>query len=267
MQSSAQERLLIEKGLYQALDKKEFQLWFQPQVQADGAIVGAEVLLRWMHPEKGVISPASFIQIAEESGQIVEMGQWVLTKSFEQLAQWKAQGLPASFKRLAINISPLQFMQVDFVGRFLTMLTDYKIPGELIELEITENMLLNNFEIASNKMRILKQRGISFAIDDFGTGYSSLRYLRYLPLDILKIDRSFVTNLRPSSEEAAIVEVIIATADRLGLTVIAEGVETEEERDTLLELGCLCFQGFFYARPMPAPLFYERLQQDMDIMA
>ena len=267
MQSSAQERLLIEKGLYQALDKKEFQLWFQPQVQADGAIVGAEVLLRWMHPEKGVISPASFIQIAEESGQIVEMGQWVLTKSFEQLAQWKAQGLPASFKRLAINISPLQFMQVDFVGRFLTMLTDYKIPGELIELEITENMLLNNFEIASNKMRILKQRGISFAIDDFGTGYSSLRYLRYLPLDILKIDRSFVTNLRPSSEEAAIVEVIIATADRLGLAVIAEGVETEEERDTLLELGCLCFQGFFYARPMPAPLFYERLQQDMDIMA
>ncbi|WP_067869216.1 EAL domain-containing protein [Neptuniibacter marinus] len=261
VQSSAQERLLIEKGLHKALDKGEFQLWFQPQVKSDGSVFGAEVLLRWMHPEKGVISPDDFIQIAEESGQIIEMGQWVLNESFNQLAQWRERGFPEGCRRLAINISPLQFMQVDFVGRVLKLLTDYQIPGELIELEITENMLLNNFDIASNKMRILKQRGISFAIDDFGTGYSSLKYLRYMPLDILKIDRSFVTNLRPSSEEAAIVEVIIATADRLGLAVVAEGVETVEERDTLIELGCHRFQGYLYSKPLPAAQFYELISE------
>ncbi len=263
MQSSAQERLQIEKGLHQALDKQEFELWFQPQFTAEGSILGAEVLLRWHHPERGVIFPDEFIQVAEESGQIVEIGQWVLEQSLKQLAEWKQRGLPEGFHRLAINISPLQFMQVDFVERLLALLQTTQLPGHMIELEITENMLLNNFDIASSKMSLLKQRGISFAIDDFGTGYSSLRYLRYLPLDILKIDRSFVTELSPSSEEAAIVEVIIATADRLDLVVIAEGVETAEERDTLLALGCHCFQGYLYSKPVPASQLYELLAKEL----
>jgi len=263
MQSSAQERLQIEKGLHQALDKQEFELWFQPQFSAESTILGAEVLLRWHHPERGVIFPDEFIQVAEESGQIVEIGQWVLEQSLKQLAEWKQQGLPEGFHRLAINISPFQFMQVDFVERLLALLQMTQLPGHMIELEITENMLLNNFDIASSKMSLLKQRGISFAIDDFGTGYSSLRYLRYLPLDILKIDRSFVTELSPSSEEAAIVEVIIATADRLDLVVIAEGVETVEERDTLLALGCHCFQGYLYSKPVPASQLYELLEKEL----
>lgn len=259
MQSSAQERLEVEKGLHQALNNHEFELWFQPQVNSADQILGAEALLRWRHPEKGIILPGCFIHIAEESGQIVEIGNWVLLQALQQLAAWREQGLPESFGRLAINISPLQFMQVDFVDRVLAMLDQTGIPGLMVELEITENMLLNNFEIASNKMKLLKQRGISFAIDDFGTGYSSLRYLHYLPLDILKIDRSFVTGLRPSSELAAIVEVIIATADRLNLMVIAEGVETLNERSALMELGCNCFQGYLFSKPLDATQFYQKL--------
>ncbi|WP_432470855.1 putative bifunctional diguanylate cyclase/phosphodiesterase [Amphritea sp. HPY] len=265
MQSSAQERLEIEKGLHQALENNEFELWFQPQVGPDKRMIGAEALLRWRHPDKGIIFPGDFVSIAEDSGQIIEIGNWVLAQGLQQLSSWLEQGLPESFRRLAINISPLQFMQVDFVDRVFRLMNEIKIPGHMLELEITENMLLNNFEIASNKMKLLKQRGISFAIDDFGTGYSSLKYLRNLPLDILKIDRSFVTHLSPSSEEAAIVQVIIATADRLDLVVIAEGVETPEERDTLLELGCYVFQGYLYSKPVPATELYKMLQQEITV--
>ena len=261
MQSTAQERMELEKGLHLALESNEFELWYQPQVNDTGQIIGAEALLRWRHPQNGIILPGDFIGIAEESGQIVEIGNWVLKRAIAQLSDWHEQGLPETFKRLAINISPLQFMQVDFVDCLLEMLNEKKIPGQLVELEITENMLLNNFDIASNKMKLLKQRGISFAIDDFGTGYSSLRYLHNLPLDILKIDRSFVSGLRASSELAAIVEVIIATADRLDLMVIAEGVETLNERSALIELGCHCFQGYLFSKPVIPNVFYTKLQE------
>ncbi|WP_036228836.1 putative bifunctional diguanylate cyclase/phosphodiesterase [Marinobacterium jannaschii] len=267
MQSSAQERLQIEKGLHQALEQGELELWFQPQVDGQSRIIGAEALLRWQHPVKGMVPPAEFIQIAEESGQIIEIGYWVLSRALGQLAAWRKQGLPEHFRRLAINISPMQFMQVDFVERLFRLLDDLDLPGLMVELEITENMLLNNFEVASSKMKLLRQRGISFAIDDFGTGYSSLKYLRYLPLDILKIDRSFVSNLSPSSEAAAIVEAIIATADRLDLAVIAEGVETYSERDTLTELGCHCFQGYLFSKPVPAGTFYNLLEGEWAIVS
>ena len=251
MQSSAQERLEVEKGLYQALENNEFELWYQPQVCGEQKIIGMEALLRWRSPEKGLIQPEQFIQIAEDSGQIVEIGYWVLNNALLQLSQWQKTGLPTSFRRMAINISPLQFMQVDFVDRLFALLDQHQLPGTLVELEITENMLLNNFDIASRKMKILKQRGISFAIDDFGTGYSSLKYLHKLPLDLLKIDRSFVSGLKPGSEAEAIIEVIVATADRLDLMVIAEGVEADSERSTLQQLGCHCYQGFLYHKPLP----------------
>ncbi|BBB30458.1 putative bifunctional diguanylate cyclase/phosphodiesterase [Neptunomonas japonica] len=266
MQSSAQERLEIEKGLHQAIENNEFELWFQPQVGAGDEVIGAEALLRWCHPSKGIVFPGDFISIAEDSGQIVEIGNWVLAQGIQQLSSWIEQGLPESFRRMAINISPLQFMQVDFVDRIFDLMDTAQLPGHMLELEITENMLLNNFEIASSKMKLLKQRGISFAIDDFGTGYSSLKYLRNLPLDILKIDRSFVTNLRPSSEDAAIVQVIIATADRLDLVVVAEGVETYAQRDTLLALGCHVFQGYLYSKPVPAADLYRFLQQKIKMV-
>lgn len=257
MQSTAQERLEVEKGLHQALKSNQFVLWFQPQICKDGQIIGAEALIRWQHPEKGLIFPGGFIQVAEESGQIVEIGNWVLREGLKHLAKWRADGLPESFQRLAINISPMQFMQVDFVDQVISLMAEFDLPGDAVELEITENMLLNNFEVASHKMKLLKGKGVCFAIDDFGTGYSSLKYLRNLPLDILKIDRSFVTGLRSKSEEAAIVEVIMATADRLGLLVIAEGVETLEEKETLVELGCDCFQGYLLSKPLPADKFIE----------
>ncbi|WP_415891663.1 EAL domain-containing protein [Neptuniibacter sp. PT8_73] len=257
MQSTAQERLEVEKGLHQALKSNQFVLWFQPQICKNGQIIGAEALIRWKHPEKGLLFPGGFIPVAEESGQIVEIGNWVLREGLKQLAQWRADGFPESFQRLAINISPMQFMQVDFVDQVIRLMEEFDLPGNVVELEITENMLLNNFDVASHKMNLLKSKGVSFAIDDFGTGYSSLKYLRHLPLDILKIDRSFVTGLRSESEEAAIVEVILATADRLGLLVIAEGVETIEEKETLVELGCDCFQGYLLSKPLPADKFIE----------
>ncbi|EAR61310.1 putative bifunctional diguanylate cyclase/phosphodiesterase [Neptuniibacter caesariensis] len=265
MQSSAQERLNVEKGLHQAIEHGELELWYQPQIGAKGECIGAEALLRWNHPERGLVFPGDFIQIAEDSGQIVEIGNWVLAQGVSQLKGWMERGLPSTFRRLAVNVSPLQFMQVDFVDRVSTLLDESGIPGFMLELEITENMLLNNFEIASQKMKLLKKKGVSFAIDDFGTGYSSLKYLRHLPLDILKIDRSFVTDLRPHSEQAAIVQVIIATADRLDLVVIAEGVETTEECNTLSQLGCNCFQGYLFSKPVQAETFFsyvtEREQQ------
>ena len=260
MQSSAKERLDVEKGLHLALKDSQFELWFQPQVNACDEMVGAEALIRWNHPQKGIVTPESFIKIAEDSGQIIEIGDWVLETALKQLAIWRGS-LPKSFHRLAINISPVQFMQVNFVENVLRLMKETQLPGHMIELEITENMLLNNFEVASKKMKLLKQQGISFAIDDFGTGYSSLQYLRFLPLDILKIDRSFVTGLRPSSEEAAIVEVIITIADRLNLVVIAEGVETEEEKHALKELGCHCFQGYLFSKPLPTQVFSATLQK------
>ncbi|WP_261841803.1 bifunctional diguanylate cyclase/phosphodiesterase [Aliamphritea ceti] len=267
MQSSAQQRLDVEKGLHLAVDNQELELWFQPQTDIDDKIIGAEALVRWNHPQRGLILPGEFIPVAEDSGQIIEVGEWVIAESLRLLAQWRVQGLPESFRRLSINISPLQFMQVNFVETLFALLDASKISGNMIELEITENMLLNKFEVASNKMNLLKQRGISFAIDDFGTGYSSLKYLRYLPLDVLKIDRSFVAGLRSLSEEAAIIEVIIATADRLDLQVIAEGVETKEERFALQSLGCCCFQGYLFSKPVPASQIYEMLQQSVETTA
>ncbi|MFT5706343.1 MAG: diguanylate cyclase (GGDEF)-like protein/PAS domain S-box-containing protein [Oceanospirillaceae bacterium] len=257
MQSTAQHRLEVEKGLHKALENQEFELWFQPQVGPSGEMIGAEALLRWKHPQKGMLMPEDFINIAQESGQIIEIGNWVLARALQQLVMWLQLGLPATFKRLAVNVSPIQFMQSDFVETTCQLMEELGVPGSMLELEITEDTLVDNFKMASSKMNLLKLHGVSFAIDDFGTGYSSLRYLQHLPLDILKIDRSFVTNLRIDSDEAAIIEVIITTADRLGLTIIAEGVETKEEYEALKSLGCLYYQGYLYSKPLPAAILYE----------
>ncbi|WP_286238768.1 bifunctional diguanylate cyclase/phosphodiesterase [Neptuniibacter halophilus] len=259
MQTTAQQRLQVEKGLHQALDNDELELWYQPQYNSREQMIGAEVLIRWNHPERGMVLPGEFIQVAEDSGQILDIGNWVLDRAFRQLCCWREQGLPETFQRLAVNISPMQFMQVDFVDRVTELLKLYQLPGSMLELEITENMLLNNFDVACQKMKLLKQKGVHFAIDDFGTGYSSLKYLRHLPLDVLKIDRSFVTGLRTDTEQAAIVQVIITTAERLNLVVIAEGVETVDEREALQQLGCFSFQGYLFARPISADLLTEKL--------
>lgn len=262
MQSSAKQRLQVEKGLHQAIDNNEFDLWYQPQIDAKGHMIGAEALLRWTHPIKGMVYPAEFIQVAEDSGQIIEIGEWVIRKGLADLAIWIERGIPETFLRLSINISPAQFMQVNFVDQVISLLESFQVPGYMLELEITENMLLNNFEIASHKMKLLKQKGVHFAIDDFGTGYSSLKYLQHLPLDVLKIDRSFVTKVKTGSEQAAIVEVIIAMADRLDLVVIAEGVENKEEMESLRDLGCFCYQGFLYSKAVPAVSLFNMIDKN-----
>jgi diguanylate cyclase (GGDEF)-like protein/PAS domain S-box-containing protein len=260
MQSSASYILRIEEGIHQALRLNHFEIWMQSQTDLNGSVVGAEVLLRWNDPQKGIVMPGDFIPYAEESGQIVDIDKWVLKQSFAILSQWLIQGFPSSFKKLAINVSPMFFQQIDFVSYISALLDEHDMPGQLIELEITENMLLNNFEIARSKMSLLKQRGITFAIDDFGTGYSSLRYLNELPLTVLKIDRSFIEGITDGTDTIAIVEVVIATAKKLGLDVVAEGVETDAQLTCLKQLGCYHYQGYLFSRPQHHQSFFNALK-------
>nr|WP_275412732.1 GGDEF domain-containing phosphodiesterase [Marinomonas ostreistagni] len=259
MQQQTQERWQIEEALHEAIAKEQLELWWQPQVSTRNDITGAEVLLRWRHPQKGMIPPDEFISIAEESGQIHHIEEWVIEASLKQLEQWLAAGLPATFKHLAINISPAHFMQADFVQRILPIIERYNIAGVKLEFEITENLLIDNFHQASSTMATLQQHHISFAIDDFGTGYSSLRYLNQLPLNILKIDRSFIQRMEDSAAELAIVDVILLTAKKLGLEVIAEGVETAHQQQLLEARGCQLYQGFYFAKPQHHEDFYRLL--------
>ncbi|MDB1125749.1 EAL domain-containing protein [Vibrio algarum] len=259
MQYAAQHLLELEEGIHQALDQNEFELWIQPQVNIDDVLFGAEVLVRWNHPKRGLLSPPTFIPHAEESGLIIEIDKWVLNESLKQITQWKTDEVIGKLETLSINVSSTFFLQIDFVAYVIDLLNKYQVSGELVVLEITENLLLNNFELAKNKMLQLKNRGISFSIDDFGTGYSSLKYLKELPLDELKIDRSFVNGLTDGSNTQSIVEVVITMAKNLQLGVIAEGVETKEQRDLLSKLGCKQFQGYLLGRPQPSAEFTNLL--------
>jgi EAL domain-containing protein (putative c-di-GMP-specific phosphodiesterase class I) len=227
---------------------------FQKQVNAQGLTTGAEVLLRWAHPQRGLVSPAEFIALAEETGIIIPIGMWVVRAACLQLKAWSAvPGLRDLV--LAVNVSARQFHQPDFVSQLRreVVLTGAK-PSHL-KLELTESVVLENVEDTIAKMRELKLMGISFSMDDFGTGYSSLQYLKRLPLDQLKIDQSFVRDITSDPNDAAIVQTIVAMTDALGLNVIAEGVETPEQRDFLDHLGCHAFQGYLFGRPMPLAQF------------
>lgn len=261
MQAQVASFLEIEKGLHEALDNQQLELFYQPQVNDKHEIIGVEALIRWNHPEKGLLPPGVFMPVAEETGQIINIGKWIINQAFNQFAQWQRDDLlPHSFKRLAINISPLQFAQHSFVSDIVQALNRANISGENIELEITENLLLENVEGAIEKMRELKQHGLKISIDDFGTGYSSLRYLKHLSADVLKIDRSFVTQLHLDENDQAIVDTIILTARKLNLEVIAEGVEDNDELATLKQLGCDQFQGYLFDKPLPEALLIKRFK-------
>ncbi|MCL9781127.1 EAL domain-containing protein [Vibrio sp. S4M6] len=251
MQAQVESFLEIEKGLHEAIGNEQLELYYQPQVNANQQIVGVEALIRWNHPEKGVLPPGVFMPIAEETGQILQIGDWIIEKACYQYAQWQRDGvLPDTFERLAINISPLQFSQDSFVEHITHTLSQSGITGDHIELEITESLLLENVEGAVQKMAQLKEHHLKISIDDFGTGYSSLRYLKHLAVDVLKIDRSFVTQLHLDENDQAIVDTIIMTARRLSLEVIAEGVEDAFELHALLDLGCTQFQGYLFDKPL-----------------
>jgi EAL domain-containing protein (putative c-di-GMP-specific phosphodiesterase class I) len=220
---------------------------------------GAEVLLRWQHPQRGMVSPADFIPLAEETGFILELGQWVLHTACTQLAVWGARPEMAHLT-IAVNVSVHQFRQADFVAQVLGVIRDTGANPHRLKLELTESMLVSNVEDIIEKMYALKAKGVSFSLDDFGTGYSSLSYLRRLPLDQLKIDQSFVRDVFSDTNDAAIAKTIVALANSLGLGVIAEGVETAAQRDFLATAGCHAYQGYFFSRPLPLEGFEKFVQ-------
>ncbi len=246
------ERLELMGDLRQALARGELRLEYQPQFLAHGELVGFEALLRWDHPQRGAISPDKFIPIAEETGLIISIGKWVLNQACRQLAQWREAGYDNL--RMAVNVSTVQFERHDWMETISHALEENGVPAALLELELTESVVMKNCEHAAERLGKLRALGISSAIDDFGTGYSSLKYLQNLPIDTLKIDQSFVRNLAPCSNgesgNGAIVRAIVTLAQQLGLRVVAEGVETAEELELLRHLGCNLVQGYLFSRPM-----------------
>lgn len=248
MQASLATRANLEAALRLSVKDENFVLHYQAQIDGQRGIIGAEALLRWQHPERGMMAPAEFIPLAEETGLIVPIGQWVLENACRQLADWSRDPCKQDLD-LAVNVSALQFRQIDFVGQVSQALTNAGAPATRLKLELTESLVLDNVEDSINKMRALKQLGVGFSMDDFGTGYSSLSYLTRLPLDQLKIDKSFIHNLPDNPNDAVVVQTIIMLARSLGLTVIAEGVETEAQRAFLHLHGCPKFQGFLFGKP------------------
>ena len=250
MQITISARAQLEGDLQQALAERQFLLHFQPQFHLDGHVIGAEALIRWQHPQRGLLGPGAFIGVAEESELIVPMGHWVLRTACEQLAAWQGD---ARYRhvQLSVNVSARQFRQRDFVARVVEVLRETGARPHLLKLELTESLVLDNVDDTIAKMGMLKTKGVRFSVDDFGTGYSSLAYLTRLPLDQLKIDQSFVHNLGVKHTDDVIVQTIIGMAGNLELDVIAEGVETQAQKDLLAQYGCLFFQGYLLGRPMP----------------
>jgi len=250
METSMHERAALEKELRHALTDEQFQLYYQPQVGPEGELTGVEALVRWIHPRRGLVLPSEFIPIAEDTGLILPLGNWILDTACKQLAAWATRPEKADL-RIAVNVSARQFQQPEFVEQVISTLRRTGADPNRLTLELTESVLVHNVEDVIEKMSALKSEGVNFALDDFGTGYSSLYYLKRLPLDQLKIDRSFVHDVLIDSDDAAIAKTIVALAQTLGLKVIAEGIETAEQRVFLAVSGCHHYQGYFFGRPVP----------------
>jgi len=259
MQERINRRVALENELHEAINKKQFQLYYQIQIQNSGRVLGAEALIRWIHPLRGMVSPAEFIPIAEETGLIVPIGKWVLEAACAQLEAW--QRVPSTKDlSLSINVSAKQFLQTNFVAKVENAIGRYSFNPSHLKLELTESMLLENVDNIIESLNRLHRTGIQFSLDDFGTGYSSLQYLRRLPIDQLKIDQSFVRDITFDEQDRSIVRTIIAMAQSMNLAVIAEGVETEEQKLRLLHKGCTQFQGYLFGKPLPLREFEELLQ-------
>ena len=254
MQAEVSARAELESGLREALLNNQFVLHYQAQVTSEGRVIGTEALVRWTHPLRGLVSPAEFIPVAEESGLILPLGSWVLETACKQLVLWADKPETADLT-VAVNVSAHQFHQADFVDQVFGALERTGARAQGLKLELTESLLVANIEAIIDKMNALKARGVGFSLDDFGTGYSSLSYLKRLPLDQLKIDQSFVRNILSDTNDAAIAKMVIALADSMDLAVIAEGVETEAQRDFLAGLGCHTYQGYLFSKPLPAQEF------------
>jgi len=260
MQAAVAMHADLAKEIRLGLQRQEFVLHYQLQVDQQGHGLGAEALLRWNHSSKGMVSPQHFIPIAEETGTILPLGQWVLQTACEQLRAWSQQPTTAHWT-VAVNVSASQLAQKEFVFQVGEALLQSGAPAAQLKLEITESMLVNDMDDIIEKMSAIRALGVSFSLDDFGTGYSSLSYLKRLPLSQLKIDQSFVRDLLTDSSDAVIARTVVALGHTLGLQVIAEGVETTAQRDALIDIGCDAFQGYLFARPMPWAELEARLQQ------
>ena len=261
MQDELEARAQLEIGLRNALRNHEFELYYQMQIGHAGNVQGAEVLLRWMSPARGMVSPLQFIPLAEETGLIIPIGAWVLESACHQLKAWEADAGTCDLQ-LAVNVSSRQFRQSDFVAQVCEIIGRIGINPQRLKLELTESIVLDNVDDTIAKMQALRQLGISFSLDDFGTGYSSLAYLTQLPLKQLKIDQSFVRNIGIKDSDATIIQTIIGMAANLGMDVIAEGVESAEQRDFLEANGCLYFQGYLFGKPVPIEEFEAMLSNE-----
>ncbi len=252
MNESARERLAMEGQLRNAIENNELEVYYQPRVDREGQVVGLEALLRWHHPRLGLVPPVKFIPLAEESGLIVPLGTWVLKEACRQCRQWQI-GRDAPL-RMGVNVSALQFAQADFTANVIAALASANLDPSLLELELTESLLMRNMEDTAAKLREIRSLGVGIAIDDFGTGYSSLSYLQRLPIDTLKIDRSFVQEVKemPRDNEMAIIRAIASLGKTLHMRVIAEGVETQVHKTFLLSIGCDGLQGYLFSPPRPA---------------
>lgn len=274
MQLVLNQRLNLEAELRTALESEQFEMYYQPQIDpANNSFVGAEALIRWIHPQKGMVPPDQFIPVLEESGLIIGVGQWIMQEVFSQASQHLGnippqypesgqqqlfpQSIPKHNVRVAINISPLQFQQSDFIEQVKQIMNETAVDPQYIEFEITENLLISDTVNSINKMTELKELGFSFSLDDFGTGYSSLAYLKQLPLDVIKIDRVFISTMLKESSSADIVETILDIANRFRLKVVAEGVETEAELRFLKQRQCDVVQGYFYSKPLAQQEFLQ----------
>ena len=260
MQQAVNRRALLETELHNGLRRAQFLLLYQPQVDSQGRVTGAEALVRWQHPVQGMVPPSEFIPLAEESGLILPLGHWVMETALRQQARWQQDPQFARLS-LAINVSARQFLQDDFVAQVLALVRQTGANPAQIKLELTESLLLANVDSVIATMRALKAHGLGFSLDDFGTGYSSLSYLKRLPLDQIKIDQGFVRDVLLDASDAAIARSIIALAGSLGLSVIAEGVETTAHHQFLLAHGCQAFQGYLFGRPLTLEDFENRVRQ------
>jgi EAL domain-containing protein (putative c-di-GMP-specific phosphodiesterase class I) len=251
MDQNASRRFTIINSMRRALDRGEFRLYYQPKLDVSSdRIIATEALVRWQHPELGLLVPTEFIQLAEENGMIVELGEWVLREACRQNVQWQHQGVQGL--RVAVNLSGYQLQHSKIVDTVQSVLHETGMPGELLELEITESVIMQNLEYAVEVLNEIASLGVHISIDDFGTGYSSLSNLKRFNVNTLKIDKSFVRDVENSTTDAAIASAIIAMGNSLNLKIIAEGVETEHQMNFLRDNNCDQVQGFLISRPLPA---------------
>ncbi|GBF28682.1 phytochrome-like protein cph2 [bacterium MnTg03] len=259
MQDLSTKHLKLDRDLRDSIENEHWQLYYQPkQDMKSGKIVGAEALIRWDHPKRGLLSPYEFIDFAEKHGLIVPIGDWVIKQACKQIKQWIDEGIQDC--KVAINLSSVQLVQTDIVDNILNTLEEHKVPPRLFEIEITETILMSNIQAAIETLHRLHARGIRIAIDDFGTGYSSLSYLKNLPVDCLKIDRAFIKDICNNDMDKKIVKTLIIMAHSMDKTVVAEGVEEIEQFELLKQYGCDEIQGYLLSKPVPADQLLEMLK-------